>query len=636
MINKKKAASSKKSRTPSKKTSQVSGASRLDSFFQSMEGYLSNKKNWVAASIVLVSCLLNFICFQQAKDSPAVSMQKWENSDMSFYDVTARHIASGDWLCDTILHPYHDWHNTYATLYFQMYPGTAEPFYAAHRGTTGGIDTLAARKEFINHIFQDKVYHQEPLYVYLMAITYKIFGPHPTAVFGWQLLLSALTNMLVFMIGRQYFGSLVGLIGAIIVMISGPILVYEITLLRTTLTIFLSLLMLYQYQKMLAEDSTKSQVLFGAISGISMLAQSYLVLFVLPALAGYVWKHHHTPKKALVKGSVILAVLVFVQLPLFIRNIEVGAPMFSMAGNGAITYILFNSSHALPNEPSFLDLPYTVKLMHDSGGKLFSAAVACLNSFDSIGSLIHMYKLKTDGLFDWFEVPNNISYYMYRGFSPVLKALPALYEWIAPLGICGFLFGCWRLRRKLIPFVLMLVVSASPMFIGSGLARYRVPFVILITLLAIWFLIDFIKSMATPKWKELVIQISLLAIAFYYTSHIRDRNFFPLYATDIIPCYTFHFEDKLLEMEKEKNDEAYAAATTRLMGILPDYFFKVKATHRIAYGNEAESCSRVANLIRMHAMILKETGHAAEGAMFESQANTLSAIADDYYRRTGK
>jgi 4-amino-4-deoxy-L-arabinose transferase-like glycosyltransferase len=601
-----------------------------------IEALLVSRKKWLMAGIFLLSVAVNTTYYQQAKDSPLQSMHRWDNSDMAFFDQSARYIAAGHWLCDTVLHPYHEWHDEYAKLYFAQYPETAAPFYARNANATGLADTLAARRDYINEMFQGKVYHQEPLCVYLLALTYRIFGADPFWVYIWQLLLIACTNVLVFLVGRRYFGSLTGLLAALAVMVSGPILVFGMTILRTTLTAFLTLLLVFLYQRLLDRSSRGNQLAFGAVSGIALLCQSYTLLFLMPALAWYAWLNRRDLKSCAGSIGLMLGALLLVLAPLFIRNIKVGAPMASMASNGAITYILFNSSNAAPLEPSYMHFPSTVQLMHDSGGKLLPAAIACLGSFESMGKMLKLYGQKIDGLFMWFEVPNNMSYYMYREFSPLLKALPAPYWLIAPLGICGLFFAFWRYKWKFIPLFLMILVSASPMFISSSLARYRTPFVILMTLLAVFFVLEIAKSLLTAKWKALLSGAALFALAWYYTDNIRDKKFVPFFANDILPAYILHYKDRLIELEKEQKLVEYQALTTEVVEYLPDYFFELKSGHRAIYSNEAQCCRMVANLIKMHASILEANGNKAESAKFNERINILTGIADDFSKRTGK
>ena len=593
-----------------------------------LETWLSARTKGVAAGIFLVSIVLYTVFFQQAKDSPAISMHKWANSDMAFFDQSARHIAQDNWLCDTVLHPFHDWHNILANQYFNQYPQEAQSYYAQHLNQGGVVDTLGARRAWVNEIYQGKVYHQEPMYVYLLAILYRLFGTDPNWIFGLQLLLGALTNVGVFLIGRRYFGSLTGLLAALLVMISGPIMVFQMTLLRTSLTAFLSVLLLYCYQKMLDNNDRKSQWVFGVVGGIAILTQSYFLLFLLLATGWYFWENRANAKQTASALGYIVGAVLLVMLPLFLRNLIVGVPITAMAGHGAINLILFDSGNAAPLEPNYVHLPSAVKLLHDSGGKFFPAALACLKSFNGLGDMLHLLKTKVDGLFIWYEVPNNMSYYVYKEFSPLLKALPAPYWLIAPLGICGLVLGFWRFRWRFMPFFLMVLANASPLFISASLARFRPPFVIMMSLLAAFFIFDLVKNLLAAKWKEILGTILLLGLAGGYTGNIREKDYFLFFPQDIMPFYNAHYKAKLLEYERTVNLPAYLAATTELMGYIPDYFKEVRpSSNRAIYSNEAASCGAVSSLFTMHAKLLKANGKEAESAKFSQQAAILDNIA---------
>ncbi|MFN0216898.1 MAG: ArnT family glycosyltransferase [Saprospiraceae bacterium] len=602
-----------------------------------LETWLSERTKWVAAGIFLVSMILHTVFFQQVKGTPVESIHKWANSDMAFFDQSARYIARGNWLCDTVLHPFHDWHNILANNYFKQYPQEAQSYYLKHLNQGGVIDTLGARRAWVNGIYQGKVYHQEPMYVYLLAITYRLFGTDPNWVFGWQLLLAALTNVGVFLLGRRYFGSLTGLLAVLLVMLSGPILVFQITLLRTSLTTFLSVLLLYCYQKMLDNNDRKSQLIFGAVGGIALLTQSYFLLFLLPAIAWSFWENRANTKETARALGYVVGALLLLMLPLFLRNIMVGVPVTAMAGHGGINFILFNSGNAEPLEPNYIHLPSAVQLMHDSGGKFFPSASACMNSFDGLGDILHLLKTKVDGLFIWYEVPNNMSYYVYKEFSPLLKAMPAPYWLIAPLGICGVIFGFWRFRWRFIPLFLMILVSASPLFISASLARFRPPFVILMSLSAAYFILDIVKNVLSAKWKEILIGVILFGSAWLYTSNIREKHFFVYFQQDIMSFYNTHYKSKLLEFERSKNLPAYLAATTELMGYIPDYYKEVRQnSNRAIYSNEASSCEAVSSLFIMHANLLQANGREAESAKFRQQAVVLNNIANSVKQKKNR
>jgi 4-amino-4-deoxy-L-arabinose transferase-like glycosyltransferase len=598
-----------------------------------VENWISRKKYWFAAAIFLVSAAINTMLFQQVKDTPWQSLHKLENCDMAFFDLSAREIAGGNWLCDTVLHPYHDWHNTLAKNYFAEYPEEAAPFYGRYVNTAGISDTMASRRAWVNEMYQGKVFHQEPLYTYLLAVTYKFLGADPNWVYGWQLLLGALINALVFFYGARYFGALSGLIAAVVVMVSGPVLVFELTLLRTTLTAFLTLLLLYQFQLLLDHNSRKNQVLFGMLAGISFLNQSYLVLFFFPALVWYAWGKRREIKVAASGLGLVLAMFLLILTPLFIRNAKVGAPITSVASHGAINLFLFNSSESRPLEPNYIHFPSLVPLMHKAGGNLRLAAGACLDSFDGAEGVWKMVKTKIDGLFMWYEVPNNMSYYEYKEFSPLLMSIPAPYWLIAPLGICGLFFGFWRYRWRFVPFFFMFMASASPLFISGSLSRLRVPLVLLMSLLASFFVVEVLRNILAGAFKMVLIAIVLTCMTWYYSSHIRNKRFFVYYPSDIMSMYYIHYKNRLSALEQEKNYVGYETVTTDLMQYIPDYFWTVNSTYSAFGSNEATCCHSVATIFKMRGAVLKILNKDAECAKMLERAAILESISDRFNQK---
>lgn len=612
------------------KTTEATSSNAANDWLGRVETLLSMRKNAVWIVLLLLSLSIHGLYFQQTKDTPARTIHTWEQSDMAFYDYCARHILSGDILCDTALQPYHVWHDMYAAGYFRSYPETAATYYSKYTDSTGRIDTLAAKQAMIADTHQGKVYYQEPLYAYLIALTYSIFGPDPLWVYLWQMLLGACSVLLVYLISSRYFGFTAGVLAALLVLLSGPVLVFDFTLLRTTLTTFLTLLLVFTYQRMLDKNDRKSQLAFGATGGIAILAQSYLMLFFLPALGWYAWLHRGN-KKALLTGlAFLLAAYVVVMSPLYIRNILVGVPVTAVRSNGAITYAMFNSSKSRPLEPNFTEMEFTVKIMHDSDGKFGKAVFASMKTFDNLQQALNLYKQKIDGLFMWFENPNNMSYYMFREFSPLLSGLPAPYRFLAPLGIAGLLIGLWRLRLTILPFLLVTLVSAGPLFISTSLSRYRIPFAVLLSILAAYFIIQMIQGIVRGNWKLTTAGILMAAICWFYTDNIRDHRFYPLYANDFTSIYICHYQARLTKLEKENDFESYTRLTNELVSYVPEHFYKLRADDELFSSNEAESCQMVARIFTMHGKALSAISRGNEGAVFLERAQILNTVAERF------
>jgi len=234
---------------------------RVKDWLAPINDFLTTHTRKVAGLIFILSLGLSAIYYSQGHNSPLKSLYKWKNSDMAFFDEWARHVAGGDWLCDTLLHPYHDWHGIFATSYFKQYPDVASGYFNENT-QNGSLDTVAARKSLINDIYKGKTFHQEPLYTYMLAASFKVFGYDYEWVYFWQFLLGAFTNVLVFLVGKRYFGALTGLLASLFVMLSGTILVFEMVVLRTTMTNFFTVLLLYLYLLVFEKPNWKTQLFF--------------------------------------------------------------------------------------------------------------------------------------------------------------------------------------------------------------------------------------------------------------------------------------------------------------------------------------------------------------------------------------
>ncbi len=147
------------SETP-RKHSQAASSTPL---VQRLDAWIKPLAIWFAMAVFLISLGIRVLYYEQSKDTPLKAIYTGDISDQEFFHRWALHISEGDWLCDTVLHPYHSWHADFARGYFESYPDTAAAYYARFTSSTAGVDTLLARKALVNDYYNGKVYHQEPL-----------------------------------------------------------------------------------------------------------------------------------------------------------------------------------------------------------------------------------------------------------------------------------------------------------------------------------------------------------------------------------------------------------------------------------------------------------------------------------------
>ncbi len=188
----------------------------------------SNPQLLIILLVLFLSLFLRVIFYVQMLDSPLMYQHEWDQTDMSFFVHWARDIAAGNWAGNKSLHPYHSWHRQVAS---QVYKSHGEGEYNDDIG-----------KKIWDKWWGQKRFHQEPLYPYFIAAIYKISGGRIRWLFAFQSLMGIMSNLLIYLIARRYFGTIVAAVAASMAILYGPFMFYENVLLRVTMVIFTTLL----------------------------------------------------------------------------------------------------------------------------------------------------------------------------------------------------------------------------------------------------------------------------------------------------------------------------------------------------------------------------------------------------------
>lgn len=126
--------------------------------------------------------------------------------------------------------------------------------------------------------FGREVFHQAPLYPYLIAALWLIFGQHYLVIYLAQALMMALTVLLVFLIGRKCFNNYVGLAAGLLCAFYGTLNFYALKVLPDTLAVLLHLWLAYL---LLKAKSARQWLLAGCVCGLLIIGRPH-VLLLLP------------------------------------------------------------------------------------------------------------------------------------------------------------------------------------------------------------------------------------------------------------------------------------------------------------------------------------------------------------------
>jgi 4-amino-4-deoxy-L-arabinose transferase-like glycosyltransferase len=410
--------------------------------------------------ILAIAATIRLVNYLQIKDTPLPYLHHWAESDMHFYNDWARHIVAGDLLTDSNMRPYHSWHGHIARDAYEAM-GVSEP-----------IDEAAGRQLW-NRWLGEKTFYEDPLYAYVLAGIYAVFGYDVHAVLIVQALLGVATVGLIFCLSVLLFdvpvASVAGLLGALF----GPLIMYEVVLLRCALLTFAGLATL-SVTTIAFHRPKRGRwfLLAGMLFGVTFLLKSSTLFFsaVAVAFTGYRLRYQGAWLRPI--GMLIAGFLVAVS-PLVVRNLAVGVAPLGIASSGAITFINHNAEDYVAESGDHLSV-HAAAIMHRTDGAFLPAIVATLETHGSAASWLRQLWRKALAFWHWYEVPNNTSYDYFRLHASAVSAVAVDYYLIAPLAVLGLLLGLRRSYGHSLA-ALYIACGVATIVFSYSVSRFRVP-----------------------------------------------------------------------------------------------------------------------------------------------------------------
>ncbi len=563
--------------------------------------------------LILASVLVRITYFIQINNSPNVWQHRWEESDMNFFDLWAREIATGDWLTNQALHPYHTWKKMVADIYFRMHPNQAKILEQQNQLSREDFDTGHA---LWNQWYGNKQFHQEPLYPYLIALTYKILGFDVRWVFAWQAILGTLSNVLIFLIARHYFNDLVATITGFCALLYSPLLFYEMVLLRTTLITFTGLALIYLVHIAIKRNNWRWYFGIGIAFGIALLVKSTFLLFEfgLILLLAY---HQRKSFKNLVSLLLILGSGIIISLvPIMARNATVGVPLTSISSVNSITFIFSNTGDYQPGTHTF-NIEHIPRIMGKTNGHFLPTVLETLKTHDSIQSYLKQLWKKFTLIWYWYEYPNNTNFYYYRLHASILAYLPLTFFIIAPLAIAGLLLTILRFHT-LLPLFLLIGINLLTILLANEISRYRIPLVAVLLPFAGFTIYQLIDWVRTKKFIQVSITIVILVSLSLFTMRPLPDHLSLIRTQDYISAYKIHYIP-LIQQAKENQDwHRVANILSESLRYEPNVLQQLDPSHSVKNKDESDLISWFVRVHYSYAQALQKIGEI-ESANVEFQ-----------------
>ena len=428
----------------------------------------------VLALIVLVTCLLRLIYIVQLRHTPFAAPFKGGLDDYVF-DAWALDILKGNWLGDKIIYIY-----------------------------------------------------RMPLYVYLLAAIYFLFGHHYWIVYVIQVLLGSATIILVYLIGKEFFGKPTALIAAALTAFYGPFMFYTGTLLGETLGVFLfytSILFLVRFQRLRA-----SSMLFfsGILFGLSMLTRGNM-LVVLPFVC--LWLALSSIKERAFRAikyiSIFLLGVIISLSPIIIRNYIAEKDIVPITAIGGLNLYVGNGADAngkyrlvkgVGTDPKSM-IEGSIEVAEKSAGRKLkpsevsdywvSETIKYIKGHNAASFFSLLFK-KLAMTWNAYEIPDIWDYYFFKEFIPILRLPLVGFFIIAPFAFAG-IYLAWPRRRDCALLYLIIagyLFSLIAVFVAS---RYRVYIVPALAIFAAWGMVEGWRVIKTFDKKIMLLAICLIA-----------------------------------------------------------------------------------------------------------------------------
>jgi len=464
--------------------------------------------------LAALSVLIRAGYYLEASNSPLLYGHLWSQADMGFFDRWAKVIVRDDPLGRREMHPFFEWQIEPAEAHFRAHPEQIAEYERA--GVPHG-DTNALYRALWDRWTHGKEYYQEPLYAYLIALTYKLVGPLVRAVFAWQMILGICTNLLVYLLARRYFGEVAAAISGLLILLYSPLFIYDLTLLRTTLTAFLAAVIVTSLEWSLSSESWRRWWITGVAVGIAIACQSTF-LFFLAGCLGLLWMRFRAATGAVLRLAVVTVCGAALAVsPIVARNVAVGVSPFTWAGAGVWTFVRFNTPSADPRMGTVAPAgPDHVRILGESDAKPLPAVLATLREHTP-ASLAGLILLKFQKIWNWYEEGDNVDFYYSRIYSSVLRYAPVTNTLISPLLLIGLGLALKQWKRYA-PLYLLAANGILVMMLTYPTGRYRAAYFAVLIPFAGAVVAQALTWISSRQFKKtLILGFALLVVSLWTT-----------------------------------------------------------------------------------------------------------------------
>lgn len=369
-----------------------------------------------------------------------------------------------------------------------------------------------------------KPFWQPPLYPYILAAIYAVSGDLFWTPRFIQFLLGAASCALVFGLGRQVFGTRVGLLAGGMACLYGPSIYFEGELLPTALAVFLNLLLLFI---LLQPGRGWGQALAaGLVQGLAIVAVPNAAVFAFCACLWYWRSAERAVRRKLTWCLLFAAAASAVVGTVTARNWVVSGEFIPLSWNGGVNFYLGNhpdydrlvAIRPGPAWEALMEQPLAAGHVGyaDRSAYFYRQAGAWIAR--APGDFVRLLGYKAFLLVRGEELKRNQDVYFARTYSWLLGVLLWKVDHFAvPFGLLGPLAAvgmvlAWRYRPQAGLLLLCIGAYSASLLLFFITSRYRLPLVPLLLPFAGYALVWLVQQGQARQWRLLGIGVAVVVL----------------------------------------------------------------------------------------------------------------------------
>jgi tetratricopeptide (TPR) repeat protein len=386
-----------------------------------------------------------------------------------------------------------------------------------------------AREAIDNKGITGDFFWQQFFYPFFLMIVYSLTNYSILAVKIIQITLGSITCALVYGLGEKIFDRKTGVLAGCITAIYGPLVFFDGELLAASWATFWTVVLLLLLIKAAESKNIKFCILLGLSSGISVVTRPnfipFLALSYLWLLITWVRDKVSFNKLVVAMASTMIGLLI-ITIPVSAKNYQLSKRFSFLPGTGGVNMYIgnnpgFEATSIRPGRKweDIMERPARHGVKTKIGARQFyydeTFNYIKTQPINFIKGILH----KTAEFLSSREMPGNIDIYLFRKWS----SLHSILTWktgslgfpfglLLPLAIIGIFFY-WR--NIPVPMLLFLLFYPATIILMHIEARYRMPIIVPLSILAGASLVKIYNVFQLKQWRILaLLVVCILAIAF--------------------------------------------------------------------------------------------------------------------------